>query len=186
MGAEKDAWRVRARGLRAAMPAQDRAEASRHVVRRVLALPEVGAARAVHVFWPLPGEVDLRPLIDALAGRGVTVALPVVVGPRALAHRQYVGAEALVEGPWGLREPGPDAADVDPAALDVVLVPGLAFGRDGSRLGAGGGYYDAFLLGTPALRVGVCVAAALADAVPTEPHDVPVDVVVTDAETVRV
>ena len=151
----------------------------------VLALPEVAAARPVHLYWPLVarGEVDVRPAADALAARGVRVVLPAVVpGPAPrLVHRQYFGADALVAGPWGVREPAPSAPEVAPAALDVVVVPGLAMGRDGSRLGYGGGYYDAFLPATRALRVGVVWAAALCEAVPAEPPAARLDVVVPEA-----
>ncbi len=161
------------------------ARASRQIVGRLGALPEVASARAVHLFWPLPGEVDLRPLAESLAAAGVVVALPAVVGPRALAHRRFQPGR-LAEGQWGLMEPGPGAPAVDPATLDVVVVPALALGRDGSRLGYGGGFYDAFLAATPALRVGVAVSAALVAAVPTEPHDARLGVVVTETETIRV
>ena len=186
MAAEKAAWRARFRAARAALAPEARAEASRRIVARLRDLPEVAEAGTVHLFWPLPGEVDLRPLADALAEAGVTVALPAVIGPRALAHRRYLGADRLVAGPWGLREPAPDAHSVAPSALDVVLVPALALGRDGTRLGYGGGFYDAFLAATPAARVGVAFAGALVASVPTEPHDARLDAAVTEAETVRV
>ncbi len=186
MAAEKAAWRRRFRAVREEAPLDARAVASRQIVERLRALPEVASAEVVHLFWPLPGEVDLRPLAESLRSRGVTVALPVVVGPRALAHRRFEGADRLAEGRWGLREPAPDAPPVGPTQLDVVVVPALALGRDGSRLGYGGGFYDAFLGDTPALRVGVAVSAALVDAVPAAPHDARLDVVVTDAETIRV
>lgn len=149
-------------------------------------MPEVAAAQAVHLFWPLPGEIDLRPLAEAFRAEGRTVILPAVAGPRALAHRAYLGADRLTDGPWGTREPGPDAPLVRPDDLDVVLVPGLAFGRDGSRLGYGGGFYDAFLAETAAVRVGVALGAALGEAVPSLPHDARLDAIVTEAETVRV
>ena len=184
--AEKAAWRERFRAVRRSLGAAARAEVSRRIAARVAALQEVGAAGAVHLFWPLPDEVDLRSLADALRQRGVTVVLPAVVGPRALVHRRYLGPDALDVGPWGLMEPAPDAPAVDPDALDVVVVPALALGRDGSRLGFGGGYYDAFLATTPALRVGVAFASCVVEAVPTEPHDGRMDVVVTEDETTRV
>lgn len=183
--AEKAAWRARFRALREAMPEEARAAASRQIVERVRSLPEVGAAGTVHLFWPLPFEVDLRPLAESLRQRGVVVALPVVAGERALVHRRYLGAAALARGRWGLMEPPPTAPPVAPGAIDVVLVPALAVGRDGSRLGYGGGFYDAFLAETPALRVGVVFGDALVAAVPAEPHDARLDVVVTEAETVR-
>ena len=112
--------------------------------------------------------------------------LPVVVGERALIHRPFEGEHRLVEGPWGLREPGADAPTVDPRDLDVVIVPALALGRDGSRLGYGGGFYDAFLAQTEAVRVGVGLDAALVATVPHLPHDARLGALVTEAEVVRV
>jgi 5-formyltetrahydrofolate cyclo-ligase len=160
------------------------------VVARVLALPEVAGARVVLVYWPVVrrGEVDVRPLAAALAGRGVTVALPVVgpgPGPR-LDARRFTGETDLVAGPWGLFEPGPYAAPVDPDEIDVAVVPALAAARDGGRLGYGGGYYDAFLPTTRAFRVAVVPHACLVDTLPTEPHDARLDAVATERETARV
>ncbi len=183
MAAEKAAWRERFRRVRQSL-APARAEASAQIGRR---LAEVvgerlgGPADAVALFWPLPGEVDLRALAESLRASGVTVALPVVAGRRRLAWRAFGGADGLAHGPWGLREPAEDAAPVEPARLAVVAVPGLAFGRDGSRLGYGGGFYDAALAQTPALRAGAAFAASLVDAVPSEPHDERLDAVVTEA-----
>ena len=138
MAAEKAAARERFRALRARTPSPQVAAVSAAIVARVRALPEVAAARVVHLFWPLPGEVDLRALAAALAAEGRTVALPVVVG-RSLAHRRFDGVRGLVPGPFGTLSPPDDAPEVDVGGIDVVLVPGLAMGRDGSRLGYGGG-----------------------------------------------
>lgn len=77
--------------------------------------------------------------------------------------------------------------DLDPLLLDVVVAPGLAFTRDGRRLGQGGGHYDRFLarLRPDALTVGVCFAEQLLDDLPTEPHDVRLDHVVSDDPAAR-
>lgn len=112
-------------------------------------------------YAPLPGEPDLDVLIAWASSAGIDVLLPVVDGD-------------------DLRvEPG----DVDPAALDVVVVPGLAFTVDGHRLGQGGGHFDRFLnrLSPGCSRIGVGFREQLVDAVPVEPHDVVLDVVITDA-----
>ncbi|PAP80947.1 5-formyltetrahydrofolate cyclo-ligase [Rubrivirga sp. SAORIC476] len=186
VAAEKAAWRRRFRALRAETPPGPLADASAQIVARLRALPEVATARTVHLFWPLPGEVDLRPLARSLRAEGRTVVLPAVVGPRALAQRVFEGDERLTDGPWGLKEPAPDARSCHPRDLDVVLVPGLAFGRDGSRLGYGGGFYDTFLAETTALRVGVGLQSALVATVPTLPHDACLDTVVTEGDVVRV
>ena len=184
----KAALRVHYRRIRAHVA--DRARVDALIVAGVLALPEVARARLVMLYWPLVsrGEVDVRPLADALVARGAVVGLPVLVagaGP-SLDVRRYASAEALAAGPFGILKPAAGAERLDPARLDVVVVPALALGRDGSRIGYGGGYYDAFLATTAALRVGVAPHACLAESLPAEAHDARLDVLGTERETVRV
>lgn len=185
MGAEKAAARERFRALRGAMPASERVRASDAIVRNLLALPEVASARTVMAYWPLVdlGEVDLRPLLDRLVADGRTVALPATGPRRMLTPRRYDGA--LVTGVFGTREPPPDADAVASEAVEVVIVPGLAMGRDGTRLGYGSGFYDAFLPTTPAIRLGAVWARALVDTLPTTAHDAVLDAVVTERGVVR-
>ena len=84
--------------------------------------------------------------------------------------------DGLVAALFGLQEPsGPT---VDPLAIDLVIVPGLAYTMSGYRLGYGGGNYDRFLPLTRAESIGVCFTEQIVDAVPLEPHDLPVDAVV--------
>ncbi len=73
-------------------------------------------------------------------------------------------------------------SDVEPTWPDLVIVPGLAFTADGGRLGQGGGWYDRFLsrIRPDCTTVGVCFVEQLLDALPTEPHDIAVDHVVTE------
>lgn len=198
MGEGESVWEQKARRRaamreqRGALPEADYAAACAAIRARLLTLPALTHARTVHAYWPLLGrrEVDLRPLIDDLRARGVTVVLPVVV-PRApgaaphLHHRRYDGPGRLRPGPWGLMEPD-ETPEVAPNALDVILVPALAAARDGTRLGYGAGFYDAFLVQTGALRVCPVFSFALAEGLPAEPHDQRMDVVVTERETVWV
>lgn len=189
MAAEKADWRRRFRAQRAATAPEALAAASAAIVQGVEALSEVHGAGCVHLFWPLAGrgEIDLRPLADGLRRRGVRVALPVVASraPPTLAHRLYLGRDTLVDGPWGLSEPAPQAPAVLPSVLDVVLVPALGIDRRGVRLGYGGGFYDAFLADTEALRVGVVLGDALVDRLPDEPTDIRMDRIVTPHGTVH-
>jgi 5-formyltetrahydrofolate cyclo-ligase len=188
VSAEKAAWRERFRAARAAMPGDARAAASRTIVEAVDAL--CADARVVSLFWPLVGraEVDVRPLVARLTARGAVAALPAVVGksPPTLVHRAVAWEADLVAGPWGLAEPSDACPLVPPGAVDVAVVPALGLGRDGSRIGYGGGYYDAFLAGTRARLVGVVWDACLVDALPTEAFDVPLDVIVTERGTLSV
>jgi 5-formyltetrahydrofolate cyclo-ligase len=117
--------------------------------------------RRLMAYEPLPGEPDLDRLVAWASAEGVDVFVPAVDGP-------------------DLRV---DPGGVDPKTLDVVVVPGLAFTVDGHRLGQGGGHFDRFLprLSPSCLKAGVAFREQLVDVVPTEPHDVVLDVVITDA-----
>ncbi len=94
----------------------------------------------------------------------------------------------LVLNRIGLREPVPTAPRVAPAELDAVLVPALAFDRRGHRLGRGGGFYDRFLGALPprVTTIGIAFSVQLLNAIPTDPHDRPVDVIVTEDAVLRV
>jgi 5-formyltetrahydrofolate cyclo-ligase len=188
---EKARLRAQFRQARLALSDADYAAKSALIRARLLALPEIAAARTIHVYWPLTErrEVDTRPLVAALHARGVRVVLPVVV-PRSedaaprLRHRQFEGETRLTRTPWGLHEP--TGLDLAPVALDVIIVPAFGAGRNGHRIGHGAGYYDVFLAGTAALTVCPVYASCLVENVPAEPHDRPVDVVVTEEGVLRV
>ena len=182
MSAQKARLRAQFREIRARLDPATRARASEAMGARLAGV--VGEARCVSAFWPLPGEVDLRPLLRDLVSGGATVALPAVVeGERpALVHRAMDPGARLVRGPFGVMQPPPEAPVVTPESVEIAIVPALALSRGGARLGYGGGYYDSFLAETRALRVGVAFSACLADALPAEPHDRSVAVVVTERE----
>jgi len=96
----------------------------------------------------------------------------------------------LTTSPWHpqIREPvDPGARVVPPAEIEVILVPGLAFTREGQRLGRGGGNYDRYLALLPAstLKMGVCFALQIVETLPAEPHDQPVDAVATEDGILR-
>ena len=186
--AEKARLRERFRITRLELAPEPRRRAEDAIVRHVQALPEWDAARTVALYWPMltRGEVNVRPLLDALVASGRTAAFPAITArsPPTLAFRQLEGD--WVESPWGLSEPPETAPLVPPTGLDLVIVPALGAGRSGARIGHGGGYYDSFLPTTDAVRVGVVYAECLIDHVPTEEHDARLDVIVTEREVVRV
>jgi 5-formyltetrahydrofolate cyclo-ligase len=143
---------------------------------------------AVSGFWPIGSEIDLRPLLRALAARGHAVALPVVVGPdRPLVFRAWREGDAMAEGPYGIREPLEIAPEITP---QVLLVPLLAFDRAGYRLGYGGGFYDRSLAmlreAGRAIAIGVGWAAQETPAVPHDRHDQPLDWMLTERECFRI
>ncbi len=132
-------------------------------------------------YWPLEGEIDPVPLMEALAARGHILALPAVTETGGiLEFRRWTPGESLEGGPHGTRHPAAAPA-VTPNAL---LVPLLAFDRRGFRLGYGGGYYDRTLgdlrRNGEAFTVGLAFAAQEVESVPTDPWDIPLDLIATE------
>ncbi len=139
-------------------------------------------------YWPMEGEMDPRALMADLAARGHPLGLPVVQGRgKPLLFRAWRKGDAMVPGSLGIPAPGPDAAVLTPSLL---LVPLLAFDREGFRLGHGAGYYDMTLAGLraagPVLAVGIAYAGQEVARVPREAHDQPLDWVVTEGEAIRI
>lgn len=139
--------------------------------------PAFGAARTVLLYHSLKDEVDTHAFIRKWGGSKLLL-LPVVVGDD-LELRRYTGPDDLAVGAYGIEEPVGEAF-TDYASIDLVVVPGVAFDRNGNRLGRGRGYYDRLLPRIPAARkLGLCFPYQLLDEVPSEPLDVRMDEVLT-------
>ncbi len=133
-------------------------------------------------YMPIGSELDCLPLLNRLVATGVPVCLPVVANPDApLIFRRWLPDDPLVTGTFGISEPTPAAQEVSPRAL---LVPMLAFDRQGHRLGYGGGYYDRTLQALRAagdvVAIGVAFAGQLRDKVPVAAGDQPLDWILTE------
>jgi 5-formyltetrahydrofolate cyclo-ligase len=169
---------------RDALPADVRAEWGERIAERFVELPEVSTADAVMVFSSFGSEVPTAPLIERLRERGIVVALPRIEAGD-LVPVAYTPGDPVRAASFGALEPiGPNG--LEPAALDVVGVPGVAFDRVGGRVGYGGGYYDRFLRGLPAFRVGIAFGLQVIDGpLPAGRFDLPVQAIVTEEETIR-
>lgn len=144
-------------------------------------------AGVVSGFMPIGEEIDVVPLIARLARAGWRTALPVVVGWGCpLTFRAWTPGEPTVAGRFAIPVPLETAAELEP---DVLIVPMLAFDKAGFRLGYGGGFYDRTLASLRAAKPVVAVGAAFAgqevDAVPREPHDEPLDWILTEQGPLR-
>lgn len=160
---------------------------SARIRERILQLDEWQRARTVLLFAPLRDEPDVWPLLSTALETGRRVALPVFDSSSGVYTARQVGdpGRDLVAGRFGVREPGPECPGLPLASLDLVMVPGLAFTREGWRLGRGGGFYDRLLNSTPAVRCGVGRDEQLVVRLPIEPHDVQLDLVLTPSASHR-
>jgi 5-formyltetrahydrofolate cyclo-ligase len=164
------------------LPDAVRAAASEAIGDAVAALLErLAAGSIVALYAPKGTEVATAHLDGLVRARGLRVVYPRIVDrDRRLAFHE-VGVGELVPSRFGLREPRADAATVETAAIDVFVIPGLAFDRAGWRIGWGRGYYDATLAGAPAARrIGVAFDCQIVDSVPHDVHDARMHTVVTE------
>lgn len=171
---------------RDALPAEERQAAAQSIAARTFPLA-VTQGTIVSGFMPLKSEINPLPLMHRLAAVGASLALPVIAGRgKPLIMRAWRWGEPLDAGVWGLREPKPEAPEVDP---DILLVPLLAFDRSGHRIGYGAGYYDMTIARLRARKtitaVGIAFAAQEVAAVPATAFDAPLDLVLTERETIE-
>jgi 5-formyltetrahydrofolate cyclo-ligase len=181
---QKTAFRTEALALRDALPAEVRAAAAEAIAARPLpmAVPE---GTIVSGFMPLKSEINPLPLMRKLAEAGARLALPCIAGRgKPLIMRAYAFGDEFARGQWGIREPLPTAAEVDP---DILIVPLAAFDKSGNRIGYGAGYYDmtinALRAKKPITAIGIAFAAQQFAAVPATERDERLDLVLTENET---
>ncbi len=160
---------------------------SKRIEDRLAGLDVWRDAAVVHTYvGAVQGEVATRGIVARALREGKTVVCPRVRWkPRGLDSFAVGSLGELTESSRGLWEPDPRrAAPVDDGELDLVLVPGIAFDRRGWRIGFGAGLYDRFLAGVAAPRVALAFSLQIQDSLPVEPHDEPVDWIVTEGETI--
>ena len=143
------------------MTAEDRESHSEEICERVLEMSQWAEGQSVVLFSPLPSEPIITPLkLDCQVRKVSCITLAQTARPESDLHL--------------------------PETIDLILVPGVAFSKDRHRLGRGGGFFDRLLSGPAAnaFKLGLCFSLQLLDPVPVEGHDIVMDAVVTDQETV--
>ncbi len=170
--------------LRNGLTAGERRDDSARIAARVLDLPELAAATTLFVYVSCRSEVQTHDLLRALWERGKIVTVPKVVESGQMEAHRIDAWEQLTPGPFDILSPvGTSAAT---GRLDLCLTPGLAFTARGDRLGYGRGHYDRFLAARPDLvTIGLAFDCQLIERIPTDPHDRPINLIVTPSRVIR-
>jgi 5-formyltetrahydrofolate cyclo-ligase len=182
---QKAELRTTAQTRRDALLADGRKAAAEAIAARTFPLA-LTQGTIISGFMPLKSEINPLPLLQKLAEAGARLALPAIAGRgKPLIMRAWEFGAPLDRGQWGIREPKPDALEVEP---DILLVPLLAFDRAGHRIGYGAGYYDVTIHRLRALKpvtaVGIAFAAQEVPKIPTTPRDERLDLVLTEREVI--
>jgi 5-formyltetrahydrofolate cyclo-ligase len=177
----KRALRGRIREQLKTISEEQRTAGSQQARALLASQPRWAAAHSVLFFAPLPGELDVWPMLEDALVAGKVVALPRFVAETGA----YVAcavqdlAKDLIPGRFGIREPADGCAQIALNRLDLALVPGVAFDLQGRRLGRGRGFYDRMLETMRGTTCGVAFDEQIVRDVPVEPRDVSVNCILT-------
>lgn len=175
---------------RDAIPPEVRRAKDRLIRERLLALDEIKVANLIFFFASFRSEVDTLVSMGTLLAEGKRVVLPKVDRENHLLHLYEIKSiEELVPGYMGIPEPSvlSEERTITVNDIEAVVIPGAGFDEAGNRIGYGGGYYDR-LLASIEKNIPVIAPAyeeQLAASVPSEPHDIRVDMIVTDRRVIR-
>jgi 5-formyltetrahydrofolate cyclo-ligase len=180
----KSELRRAAIGRRDALSVQEIRRRSAAASSHLFGLPEMESARTVMFFVSFGSEIDTVPMIEEALARGKRVAAPQAEpeGRELRPCEVRDPARDLAPGAHDIREPVAGCREVALEEIDVVIVPAAVWAEDGFRIGYGGGYYDRFLARLPrAVRVGLGLEVQVVPEVPKSGHDLPVQMLVTEA-----
>jgi 5-formyltetrahydrofolate cyclo-ligase len=186
---KKKALRERLMAQRKCLPPEEIKAASGIIGKKLISLPEVRKADIIMAYASFGCEVSTEALIGELVSLGKKITLPVTVRETTELIPVFVDGETkLSENSLGVPEPLLSAAGrSDPGKIEIILVPGVAFDRSGNRIGFGYRYYDRFMesLSPETVKIALAFDMQLVEGFTPEPHDVPVDIIVTEKEVIR-
>ncbi len=162
---------------------EQRQGASLQLWQQLQQLSQLVTATDVMLFHSLHDEADTLPLLE-MWHKNKQLWLPAVVG-NDIEIRPYNASCAMAVGAYGINEPITEAHTTLPKGA-VAIVPAVAFDRCGNRLGRGKGYYDRFLADYEVVKIGVALDFQLYNQLPTHPHDIAMDIIVTPSEVIYV
>ena len=156
--------------------------ADQSLIQRLRSLPAYQEASIMATYLSFPHEVDTSFLIDAAQADGKQVVIPKAY-PKGRMEFVAYDPQKLKQTAFGLLEPEEGSQAIDQSDIDLIHVPGVAFQKDGYRLGYGGGYYDRYLADFDGATVSTIYACQEVDFLPA-PHDIPVQEVLVDESTI--
>lgn len=176
--------------LKKEIPLEKKIERSAPILDKLESYPDFIKAQNILFYWSMNDEVHTHITVQRLAAHK-NIFLPVVDGDDLLI-KKFNGVETLVAGEsFAIPEPSVDAEETSIENIDLVVVPGVAFDRQGGRMGRGKGFYDRMFSKvtkkeqTP-VKIGVCFDFQLIDSVPKEPHDELMNTIITESEIIEI
>ena len=172
---------------RAALSPEERQQADREMAGLLFSCPEWEVSETVFCYVSFRDEADTFRIIREALARGKKAAVPRVEGKHRMEFYYINSMDDLSPGYMGIPEPSEDAEErAVPVKNDLMVMPGAAFDRSGTRLGYGAGFYDAYLSKYPDCRkLALAYSVQIEEKIPPEPHDIPVEMIITEKGMIR-
>lgn len=179
---EKKELRRAIRAQIEALAPAEKAASDAAMLARFLESPEFARAETILLFYGVGIEPETAQLFAPLWQQGKRLLLPATLPERQMEARLVIGLPQLEPDHMGIPTPLERCPTVPREDIDLILVPAMCYDRQGYRLGQGGGYYDRYLADYKGVTLGLCRDALLQDKLPTQPHDLPVQVLLTETQ----
>ena len=159
---------------------------SDEIRQRLLGIERVKQAKTICTFISAFKEPDTVEIIKELWEQDKKIVVPITDIESGTLSLSYINSmDDMKKGAYGILEPK-TVRTADENNIDIILVPGLAFDRNGGRMGFGKGYYDRLLESSKAVKIGLCYDFQILEKIPTESHDVPMNFVITEKEILEI
>jgi 5-formyltetrahydrofolate cyclo-ligase len=181
----KDLIRAKLKQIRQDLSADQIAAYSHRIFLQLASLKEFRSARIIGAYSPLPGEVNI--ISSLLNEAGKKIYLPVIEANQALNFYYHAKNTGLQKNKYQILEPDPKSSSaIPPEDLDLILIPMLGFDLHGNRLGMGQGYYDRYLAHiNTGKKCGLAFYCQMWPAIPHQPHDIKMDIILTEKHLFR-
>jgi 5-formyltetrahydrofolate cyclo-ligase len=150
------------------------------ICNKVINLPEYSQAKTIFCYVGTIDEINTLPILKHALENGKALAVPKCTDKGMMEAYQINSLEELEPGKYGILEPVSTCFVIEPANIELVIVPCLACTKDGNRLGSGGGYYDRYLKRVDCNKIALCRSELIVETLPVGKHDVKMDKVITD------
>lgn len=182
---QKDDLRARFKQLRRELPDTVRLQKNLAIQQKLLSLVEIEDAKSVFCFISYGTEVETHGIIDHLLTQGKTLAVPKIMATSHMNAVRFQDWAELEAGQLGILSPRSNAAMT--GVFDITITPGLGFSACGKRLGFGRGYYDKwFQTNDAGVKIALAYEMQIHEDIPTNEHDVKVDIIITEERLIRI
>ena len=187
MNTLKKELRQKYRALRDSFGEEFIKNASKNACENLQKCTEFQSADIILLYYPIKNEISPLGIFELCLKMGKKIAFPVCQTETSdLVFRKVTSLHDLAPSDFGISEPSSDCEMITPTENTLCLVPALIFSKKGHRLGYGKGFYDRFLQNFKGKSAGFSYDALLLDAIPYEIHDIPLDLIITESEVLKI